>query len=105
MAKYINTDLVKRHLLVDAAYTDDDYYIGTLMDVAEDSVSVHLDMPLASLAEANGGQLPASVIQAMLLMVGNLYANREPVTVGVSVAEMPLSYQYLIGLYMNHSIG
>lgn len=104
MATYINTDLVKKHLNIDAAFHDDDQYICELMDVAEDSVQVHLNMPLAQLAEGNGGSLPPSVMHAMLMMVGNLYANREPVTVGVSSAEMPLSYRYLIGLYQNHTI-
>lgn len=105
MAKYLQLDIAKKHLVIDAGFTADDDYIRALMDVAEASVEKHLDIKLAELAGENGGELPAPVVHAMLYMVGNLYANREPVTVGVSSAEMPLSYRYLIGLYQRHTVG
>jgi len=38
----------------------------------------------------------------MLLMIGNLYANREPVSYG-TVARIPYSYEYLISLYRNYA--
>ena len=95
---------VKKHLLVDTSFTDDDSYIQELMDVAEASVEAHLDIALTAL-EGDDGSIPSPLISAMMLMVGNLYANREPVAVGVSVAEMPLSYRYLVGLYQRYNIG
>lgn len=39
----------------------------------------------------------------MLLMIGNLYANREPVTYG-TVVKIPYTYEYLIGLYKRYEI-
>jgi len=39
----------------------------------------------------------------MLLMIGNLYANREPVSYG-TVVKIPYSYEYLIGLYRKYTI-
>ena len=39
----------------------------------------------------------------MLLMIGNLYANREPVAFG-TVVKPPYSYEYLIGLYKHYEI-
>ena len=69
--------------------------------MAEDSVSKHLDIALEELEE--GGLLPPSVIHAMLLMIGNLYTNREPVTVG-SVVKIPYTYEYLVGLYKHYEI-
>jgi hypothetical protein len=47
--------------------------------------------------------LPAAIIHAMLLMIGNLYANREPVGFG-TVVKIPYSYEYLIGLYQKYKI-
>ena len=100
---YITLEDAKKHLLVDQDFTADDEYITNLILVAQDSVSQHLDMPLEALEEGNG-ELPSSIIHAMKLMIGNLYANREPVVVGVSCAKLPLSYEYLVGLYKHYFI-
>lgn len=98
---YLDLDQVKQHLLIDSDFKADDLYILDLITVAEDSVSKHLDIALDELEE--GGILPPSIIHAMLLMIGNLYQNREPVTVG-TVVKIPYTYEYLIGLYRKYSI-
>lgn len=98
---YLTLEQTKKHLLIDEGFTADDQYIQDLITVAEDSVSKHLDIALEELEE--GGNLPPSIIHAMLLMVGNLYANREPVTYG-TVVKIPYSYEYLIGLYKRYEI-
>ena len=98
---YLNLGQVKKHLLVDDSFVADDSYITDLITVAEDSVSRHLDIALEELDE--GGNLPPSIIHAMLLMIGNLYANREPVTFG-TVVKLPFTYEYLIGLYKRYTI-
>ena len=98
---YLELSQVKKHILVDETFTDDDNYIQSLMDVAEASVSKHIDCPLACI-EQEDGKLPPPVVHAMLLIVGNLYANREPVVMGTIVTELPLSYNYLVNLYRNY---
>ena len=98
---YITIEQAKQHLLVDADFKADDLYILDLITVAQDSVEKHLDIALNEL-EA-GGTLPPAIIHAMLLMIGNLYANREPVTVG-SVVKIPYTYEYLVGLYKHYEI-
>ena len=98
---YITLEQAKKHLLLDKDFTDDDSYISGLIQVAEDSIAKHLDIALSELEE--GGTLPPSIIHAMLLMIGNLYANREPVSYG-SVAKIPLTYEYLVGLYKKYEI-
>ena len=98
---YITLEQAKKHLLIDEEFTADDLYILDLITVAEDSVSKHLDIALDELEV--GGSLPPAVIHAMLLMIGNFYANREPVVFG-SVAKLPYSYEYLIGLYKHYLI-
>ena len=47
---------------------------------------------------------PAPIIQAMLLTVGNLYANREPVAMGTIVTAVPYTFEYLKGLYKKHAL-
>lgn len=99
---YVTLQQAKQHLLVDNSFTDDDLYILSLIQVAEDSVEHHLDIALSNL-EGEGGELPPSITQAILLMVGNLYQNREPVTFG-QVNKIPFTLEYLINLYRNFSV-
>lgn len=98
---YLTLEQVKKHLLIDEDFIADDSYITDLITVAQDSVSQHLDIALEEL-EA-GGTLPPAIIHAMLLMIGNLYTNREPVTFG-TVVKIPYTYEYLIGLYKHYEI-
>lgn len=95
----LELEQVKKHLNIDSNYIDDDLYILDLITVAEDSVKRHLD--IKSFDELGAG-IPASIIHAMLLLIGNFYANREPVVVGVSAMQLPLSYEYLLGLYKKY---
>ena len=104
MARYLTLADTKKHLIVDASFTDDDTYISGLMDVAEAVVERDIDAPLVTL-EDGAGNLPAPITQAMLLVVGNLYANREPVAIGTITASIPYTFDYLKGLYKNHPIG
>lgn len=46
---YITLQEAKKHLQIDADFTDDDNYIITLIQVAEDSVAQHLDIALREL--------------------------------------------------------
>lgn len=94
----ISLEQAKAHLnIVD--YDGDDEYILGLISVAEQAVRVHLNEDYETLAEKNGGCLPAPIEQAILLMIGNLYQNREPL--GTKNVELPLAYTYLIRLYQN----
>lgn len=47
------------------------------------------------------GVLPKPVYQAMLLMVGQLYENREPIINGTSTAKLPFTLEYLLAPYKN----
>lgn len=95
---YIDLEIVKKHLNIEPDFLDDDEYILSLIEVAEQAVRVHCNEDFATLAEKNGGCLPAPIEQAELLLIGQLYQNREPVGKG---SELPLSYTYLIRLYQN----
>lgn len=97
---YIDLDYAKKHLNIEPDFTEDDEYILGLIEVAEASVKVHCNEDFNKLAEENGGCLPAPLLQAMLLMIGNMYQNREPL--GTRNATLPFNYQYLIDLYRNY---
>lgn len=97
----IPIDLVKKHLNIDPDFYDDDQYLLGLIEVAEQTVKVHVNEDLDVLAEKNGGCLPAPLFQAMLLQIGNLYQNRE--IIGTKSQALPYNYQYLIDLYKNYN--
>lgn len=97
---YISLDYAKKHLNIEDDFKDDDEYILGLINAAEQAVRVHVNEDFDTLAEANGGCLPAPLEQAMLLAIGNWYQNREPL--GTRNAALPFNYQYLIDLYRNY---
>lgn len=46
-----------------------------------------------------GGVLPLSLKQAILLMIGHLYENREAAMIGVSITKIPYGIEYLVAPY------
>jgi len=98
---YIPLDLAKKHLNIEDSFTDDDQYIVGLIEAAEESVRTHVNEDLEAIAAKNGGCIPTPLFQAMLLMVGQLYQNRE--IVGSKTVALPFGYQYLIDLYRNYN--
>ena len=98
---YIPLDLAKKHLNIEDSFTDDDEYICGLIEAAEQAVRVHVNDDFDVIAEKNGGCIPTPLFQAMLLMVGQLYQNRE--IVGSKTVALPFGYQYLIDLYRNYN--
>ena len=96
---YLSVNDVKRHLIID--HNDDDLYLADLITVAEDAVRRDLNLYSLKDIEDCNGMLPASVLQAMLLLIGTLYANRESVSYGQAHI-VPHSYEYLISLARNY---
>ena len=48
---YLDLETVKKHLLVDSTFTDDDSYITELIQVAENAVEVNLGIALKELED------------------------------------------------------
>ena len=92
---YLTIDDVKRHLYID--HDDDNKLIADLITVAEDAVKTDLNLDSLEELEDETGMLPASVLHAMLLLIGSLYSNRESVTYGTPHT-VPHSYDFLIDL-------
>ena len=100
---YLTLEQIHKHLNIDDSFTEDDNYLMALEEVAVAAVQQHIDNRLDELCLANGGNLPSPLAQAVLLMIGNLYANRESVSYS-SAIEVPFSYDYLLSLYKNYGI-
>lgn len=99
--KYLNLDILKKHLNIDSYFHDDDYYIISLGDVAEQMVDEHINNCLSDIVNDNNGELPSPLRHAMLLLIGNLYQNREGVAFA-SASEIPHSYEYLLFPYKDY---
>lgn len=99
---HLTLKLIKEHLNLDNDFTLDDEYLSMLGDVVEKVVERHIDDSFAYLANANGGHLPMSLIQAMLLLLGTYYSNREHIAFNANY-EVGNSYTFLIDLYRNYS--
>lgn len=93
---------VKLHLRVDDAA--EDALIGIYVTAAEEFSMQFLGRTIYATELAQGLDTAGIVINpaiqaALLLIVGHLYANREDVLAGVSVAQLPNGSQYLLQPY------
>lgn len=93
---------VKKHINIDESFTEDDNYITDLIKVAEDAVAKNENIALNNMIE--DGELPPSVKHSILLLVGNLYNNREATSYSVP-SEVPYAYKYLVNLNRNFTVG
>lgn len=94
---YLNLELIKNHLNLQN-FSDDDTYLQHLGSAVEFVVEKDIDKKLTTIAQENGGELPPSLLHAMLLLLGTYYANRENVSYA-SCVEVPKTYQYICDLY------
>ena len=93
---------VKLHLRVDDSA--EDALIGVYVLAAEEFAMQFLGRTIYATELAQGLDTAGIVINpaiqaALLLIVGHLYANREDVLAGVSVAQLPNGSQYLLQPY------
>lgn len=99
--KYLQLDELKQHCNVDGFFHDDDAILASIGEAVEKIVEMHIDDPLEAIANENGGTLPQALKQAMLLLVGTYYANRESVAYGTP-NEVPQAYNYILALFQRY---
>lgn len=97
---FLSLEETKKHLNIDADFKDDDNYIESLISVAETIVQKHIDCKYENIL-GEDGEIPTPLLQAMLLMIGNLYQNRESVSF-TNTSEIPFAYDYLLSLYKQY---
>ena len=90
--------LLKQHVRADD-FSDDDVYLAHLLEAAEAWVIGSTNRTRAELAEIGGGdELPPTLQQAVLLVAGHWYNQREAVGAG-QMSEVPYTLQSLIKPY------
>lgn len=99
---YLNLELIKTHLNLQN-FSDDDKYLQHLGSAVEFVVERDIDKKLTTIAQENGGELPPSLLHAMLLLLGTYYANRENVSYA-SCVEVPKTYAYICDLYRSYGV-
>lgn len=90
-------ELLKKHVRADD-FSDDDDYLLHLLSAAEEYVCTATNRTSAELLEMGGDALPATLQQAVLLIAGHWYNQREAVS-GVQMAEVPYTLQALVKPY------
>ena len=84
-------------------FSDDDKYLQHLGSAVEFVVERDIDKKLTIIAQENGGELPPSLLHAMLLLLGTYYANRENISYA-SCVEVPKTYAYICDLYRSYGV-
>lgn len=74
---FITLEEAKTHLNILLSDTSEDTYINHLILVSEDAVENYLNY---SLTDYTPETLPKSIKHGMLLIIGDLYANRESIS-------------------------
>jgi uncharacterized phage protein (predicted DNA packaging) len=92
----IDLATVKMHLRVDG--DEEDALIGGYIEAAKAHVEQHCDRKLVEADPVEPAEmgLTSDVVQAILLLVGHWYANREAVAVGTIATAMPLAVERLL---------
>lgn len=97
----LELDAIKKHLNIDADFTEDDDYIEFLEGVAEDLVQKHIDKKFDDII-AEEGAIPNALLHAILLFIGNMYDNRESVAYA-NTSEVPQSLTYILNMYRDYT--
>ncbi|KQV85441.1 head-tail connector protein [Rhizobacter sp. Root1221] len=102
--RYIDADGVEQ-LLDDAAYwLDDDpgapsvrpVYGSSWPDARDDVGAIRINFQAPYVASDSTAAVPASIKQAMLLMIGHWYENREQVVLGTIATQVPMGASMLL---------
>jgi uncharacterized phage protein (predicted DNA packaging) len=96
--RYITVEDVKRHLYID--FEADDKIIADYIDAAQEIIEKYLNVKLCDLMVNE--RLPFPVLQAIKIMVGNLYNNREGVSFNAIPYKIPFSFEYLLQPYKSY---
>lgn len=98
---YVTLADLKTHLRVEV--NADDTYLTSLIGVAEAAVSNDLGKDLSYYEDATTHKIPTPLYQAVMILCGDLYNNRESVAFATP-NEVPRSYGYLIAPYRKYDV-
>lgn len=78
--EYITIEEVKEHLIIDKDFNDDDNYIKRLIRLSIDFIQRQYDLDFEVITSENNGHLPETIIQGMLLTIGDYNENRTTIS-------------------------
>lgn len=90
----VDLSIAKQHLNVEASYTDDDLYIDGLIKASTAVVGQQVQRPYDDLSDGD----KAIYDQAVLLLIGTYYSQREDVIVGSIATPLPTGVKHLCHL-------
>lgn len=94
---FTTLDSIKSHLCIDQDYHEDDELLLLYIQASEEAVEKYINCKLSNLM-TDEGYIPFTLQSAILLMVGNLYNNREPVSIGGTPVKIPYTLEFLMQL-------
>lgn len=94
---YLTIEKIKKQVIIDEDFHDDDEYLEALGDTAEELVEQQIDDDLFNVVAKNNGKLPSPLEHAMKMIVEYLYNNR-----GSDESEIPSAFYYMCQLYRNY---
>ncbi|HBR1194836.1 TPA: phage gp6-like head-tail connector protein [Klebsiella pneumoniae] len=107
----LELEVVKEHCRVDSDFTGDDALLNLYTGAAARYVETWTRRKLYESEESPGyaedadSILPGGDVKAaMLLLIGHWYANRETVSVGQTVAEVPFAVEALLQPYRIYGV-
>ena len=92
----VSVEDLKKHLNVD--HNEDDAYIGDLAQVAQDAIATYLQRPIEDFIISIDGdvvEIKPAIRHSIRLLVGQWYANREPVAFA-NAQEIPFGLNALL---------
>ena len=96
--RYVTVEEIKRHLYVDSEA--DDIILADYIDASQEIIEKYLNVKLCDLVVDE--RLPYPLIQAIKIMTGNLYNNRESVSFNAVPYKIPFSFEYLLQPYKSY---
>ncbi|WP_263079232.1 head-tail connector protein [Endozoicomonas sp. Mp262] len=100
--QFLTLEQIKKQLRLDADDIEEDQELTLYGSAAELAVQNHLNRHLYKDRvpddDSNGLLVTENILMAMLLMVGQLYENREA-TSERTIKQVPLAYSYLLERY------
>ena len=96
---YIDLNIIKKHLNISPNYTKDDEYLQIIEDGATQAVMKTINVDFETII-AEEGKLPSAILFACLLIIGDMYANRET-TAFASVNKLT-TLRYLCANYTDY---
>lgn len=94
MANVVSLELFKQHVKADD-FADDDVYLQHLLDTAETHVIRSTNRTKDELTEMGGGEFPAELKHAVMMIGAHWYNQRESVA-GTQMHGVPDSLQALV---------